>query len=300
MKNNQRLGIRFPRSARLAPESNRPQKRIDIVLQRIAWCSQIALVLAAILGYVYTVRPVHQKQLLDEQIAQRTISLRDATIALEKLKSEASQLRAENSKLGTEAKSTYSKLRDTISVEILSMDRCATLSDGKPRKSTDVPVCVSKFAKEKIAPSLLPKDRELLFELIDARGPKMIRSNVDVTRQFSGKPQRLNSEIKKIEEEIENAQRDVRAEIHRMRVARAGGRSIEPDPTTGRIVIRTEEDQLAYDNYVNRHRELNRRLFKLRDELINIEVDREMAYGESLRKISSEIFYEFRKRAERN
>jgi len=253
------------------------------------------------LGYVYTVRPIHQKQLLDEQIAQRTISLRDATIALESLKLEASQLRDENSKLGTEAKSTYSLLRDQISLEILSMsDRCATLGDGKPRKSTDVPVCVIKFAQEKIAPSLRPKDKELLFEIIETQKSKMIRSNADVTKQFSEKPRRLNIEIKKIEEEILNANRNVRAEIHRLRVARAGGRSITEDSPTERIIIRAEEDQIAYDNYVNLHRELYRRLYKLKDEKANLDFDHEMAYGESLRKIASEIFYEFRKRARAN
>src|SRR4051794_33757139 len=89
------------------PELPRPPKRADRILQRLAWLSQIALVVAGILGYIFTVRPVHQKQLLDEQIAERTISLKAATVTLENLQSEAARLRTENSKLGTEAKETY-------------------------------------------------------------------------------------------------------------------------------------------------------------------------------------------------
>jgi hypothetical protein len=50
--------------------------RTDLVLQRLANASQLALVLLAIFGYFYTVLPVYQKSLLDEDIAKRTLELR--------------------------------------------------------------------------------------------------------------------------------------------------------------------------------------------------------------------------------
>jgi len=77
------------------------------------------LVLAAVLGYFYTVRPVHQKQLLDEQIAERTIALKSATAMLENLQTEAEKLRTENAILGTEAKETYEQLRSNLALKLI-------------------------------------------------------------------------------------------------------------------------------------------------------------------------------------
>lgn len=50
---------------------------IDVLLQRLANGSQLALVLLALFGYFYTVLPVYQKALLDEDIAKKTLELRD-------------------------------------------------------------------------------------------------------------------------------------------------------------------------------------------------------------------------------
>ena len=42
--------------------------KLDIAMQRVANGSQIALVILAVFGYFYTVLPVYQKSLLDEEI----------------------------------------------------------------------------------------------------------------------------------------------------------------------------------------------------------------------------------------
>ncbi len=52
-----------------------PQSRIDILLARLASASQLGLLLLAIFGYFYTVLPVYQKSLLDEEIAKKTLAL---------------------------------------------------------------------------------------------------------------------------------------------------------------------------------------------------------------------------------
>lgn len=49
---------------------------IDAVLQRLSHASQLGLLLLAIFGYFYTVLPVYQKSLLDEEIAKKTLELR--------------------------------------------------------------------------------------------------------------------------------------------------------------------------------------------------------------------------------
>ena len=62
------IGVRKLRRNR---KETPPPKRVDTYLQRLAWSSQIILVVAGVFGYLLTVRPVHQKQLLDEQIAEQ-------------------------------------------------------------------------------------------------------------------------------------------------------------------------------------------------------------------------------------
>ena len=50
--------------------------KTDLVLQRLANASQLALVVLAIFGYFFTVLPIYQKSLLDEEIAKKTLELR--------------------------------------------------------------------------------------------------------------------------------------------------------------------------------------------------------------------------------
>jgi hypothetical protein len=57
------------------PSDAKPRSKFDTWLQRSAQIAQITLVIAAISGYFYSVRPIHQKQRLDEEIAEKTIEL---------------------------------------------------------------------------------------------------------------------------------------------------------------------------------------------------------------------------------
>lgn len=296
-----RTPVRFPASGQSGePTAPRPPKRTDIILQRLAWLSQIALVFAAVLGYIFTVRPVHQKQLLDEQIAERTISLQAATVTLENLQSEAARLRAENAQLGTEARGVYEQLRSTLSLELVSMpNMCALKGESAPRNSSDVPSCVMKFAKERIAIGLRPEDRAILFETIERYTAQMIAASAAVTRRFAAKARQLDDDLKKVKSDIANSEPEVRAEIFRLRTARAGGKNVEPDPPTGRIVIRTEEDQRAYDNYVTRHAKLVDRLNDLNRDKVFFDVDLESAHRDALGKIASQILDDFRSKTRR-
>lgn len=274
----------------------RAPKTTDTILQRLAWGSQIVLVLAAVLGYFFTVRPVHQKQLLDEQIAERTIALKSATAMLEDLQTEAKKLRAENAKLGAESKDTYEQLRSNLSLKLIELPyRCAVKNDDSPRKANDVPACVMKYAKEEIATGLRPEDRTILFRIIENHNDQLIASNENVTKQFSEKRRKIANEIKVVESAIRNSDSEIRAEILRLRIARAGGKTVEPDPPAGRIVIRTEEDQRAYDEYVVKLGKLVDRSADLNNQKVFFEVDLAAAYRDALRKVSSKILDEFRK-----
>jgi len=58
----------------------------DIWLKRLSHVSQVLLVFLAIFGYFYTVKPVYEKALLDEQIAEKTLELKTMNSDLAQLK----------------------------------------------------------------------------------------------------------------------------------------------------------------------------------------------------------------------
>lgn len=296
---NQQLSIRLLRpgiTKKSAP--SRPPKRVDVILQRLAWSSQIVLVLAGILGYVLTVRPVHQKQLLDEQIAERTMALKAASETLQSLQSEASQLRSENSRLGTEASQTYDQLKSKLSLELLSIPyECAVSTNEAPRTANEVPNCVTKFVQRKIAEGLRADDREVMYSIVKAHSPQMVSSSAEVTRRFAAKARQLVLDIAKTKADLDQTTPGIRAEILKLRTARANGKPVEPDSPTGRIIIRAEEDQKAYDNYADRQSTLYTRLNKLENEKIFFDVDLNRAHQDALTKISSQILDDFRKNA---
>lgn len=60
------------------------QSSLDGWLNRLSHLSQIGLLITALFGYIYTVLPVYQKSLLDEQIAQKELELRQLQIKLDK------------------------------------------------------------------------------------------------------------------------------------------------------------------------------------------------------------------------
>lgn len=297
MAQKKQPSVRFLRTGNTTKsEPPRSPRWADVILQRLAWSSQIVLVLAGVLGYIFTVRPVHQKQLLDEQIAERTIALKTASETLNSLQSEAERLRSENSRLGTEAKQTYEQLRSKLSLEIVSIPyECAVSTKGAPRTAKEVPDCVMQFAQSRIAKELRPNDREALYSAIKGHSNQMISSSAEVTRRFAAKTRQLTADIEKTKSDLENSTPEIRAEIHRLRIARANGRPVEPDPPTGRIIIRAEEDQRAYDNYFERRSTLINRLNQLNHEKIFFEYDLGRAYRDALEKSASEILDDFRK-----
>ena len=292
---NQVWRPKFRQSAN--PSSPRVPTSIDTILQRLAWTSQIILVFAGVLGYFFTVRPVHQKQLLDEQIAERTIALQSATVMLADLKTEAEKLRTDNAKLGKEATETYDQLRNNLALKLTDLPyRCAVKDDNTPRSANDVPGCVMKYVRDQIANGLRPEDRSILFKIIEDHTDQMTASNQNVTRKFAERRRKIASELKSVESAINSSDSEIRAEILRLRVARAGGRAVEPDSPTGRIIIRTEEDQKAYDDFVARRNKLADRAIELSNSKIFFDVDLASAYRDALEKVSTKILDEFRKK----
>lgn len=59
-------------------------QRVDTYLSRISHISQFTLVVFAIFGYFYTVRPIYQKELLSEDIAVKQVELNSLALRLSK------------------------------------------------------------------------------------------------------------------------------------------------------------------------------------------------------------------------
>ena len=68
-----------------------PASRLDILFARAANASQLGLLLLAVFGYFYTVLPVYQKALLDEEIAKKTLALASMETALRTKDSELNE-----------------------------------------------------------------------------------------------------------------------------------------------------------------------------------------------------------------
>ena len=68
------------------------QTRLDLYLTRASHGAQIVLVIVAVFGYIYTVLPIYQKELLSEEIARRTIQLEGVREQLKSAESERSEL----------------------------------------------------------------------------------------------------------------------------------------------------------------------------------------------------------------
>lgn len=300
-RNHLPIGVRkLRRNRKEAP----PSKRVDTFLQRLAWSSQIILVVAGVFGYLLTVRPVHQKQLLDEQIAERTISLKAATSDLQKLQAEGSRLQAVNEQLARDATSSkieaaqaYEKLRSNLALKLLSIPgECSVRDSATPKIPSEIPRCVEQFVDREIAQQLRPADRDLMRAILSEHIARMVASSVNVDKRLSVKSEQLKKEKAQTTADLANAEIDVRAEIHRLRVSRSAGRTVEPDPPTGKIIIRDPEDQQAYDNYFSRRAGLVAKLNQLNFDEAFFNFDRSRAHSDALAKVASDIYDSFRNR----
>lgn len=167
--------------------------RIDLIFQRIAHASQLALVLLAVFGYFYTVLPVYQKSLLDEEIAKKTFELRAMerrlldtntllaarsaefnamTNRVDELKTVAATARqglaiaqANVGKLNSTVDSQYAELRPRLISEFQSLVLTACKTTGP--KDTIFAECVdNRVLNSPLLTALVKTDRILLKRLV--------------------------------------------------------------------------------------------------------------------------------------
>lgn len=194
----------------------RHTSRIDIVLQRCAWSAQILLFFAAIAGYILTVRPVYQKQLLDEQIAERTVLLREATSNLEKLRSIEAKLKVDNERLSKEADITYVQLRRNLLAELSSTSFSCTWSTD-PQDGGKLFNCVTRYVDQNVTPFLRPEDQQKLYSVLKSFNDEIVGLPQQVDKALSDRLKKAKRDNVRFQANIEKNEREFFAEVSRLR-----------------------------------------------------------------------------------
>ena len=114
---------------------------MDKVLSRIANASQLGLLLLAVFGYFYTVVPVYQKALLDEDIAKKTLELNAKEAELQAKNIELTELN------GAVTKARELAHRSQLEVGTLKGTVREQYSELRPRLIREFQILGSKLCK---------------------------------------------------------------------------------------------------------------------------------------------------------
>jgi hypothetical protein len=162
---------------------SRKAARIDQWFNRASQLSQVLLLLLGVFGYFYTVLPLYQKALLDEEIAQKTLELKEMqkrSVALaEQIDRQSQELRAKDKQVLTaqqvaaaakvEAIENYHKLRvEYVGLAVTAYRRCAWKASGRDLDGTELASCSKDVlaSVEQEFRSLRPQDRKLFIEML--------------------------------------------------------------------------------------------------------------------------------------
>lgn len=194
-------------------------KDVDKLLARSANASQVGVLLLAIFGYFYTVLPVYQKALLDEEIAKKTIELQamkekvlkaesvlasreadliDMNRRIEIAQNEASKTKKELNnekfkviKLKDEVNNKYNDLLPRLLNDFVSIaiEKC----NGKINDVVNYSSCVSDKAIDVLPFSEIDKKR--LKSLFEKSKANLFISVNDFEKENNNKKRELNDRI---------------------------------------------------------------------------------------------------------
>lgn len=266
--------------------TEKPQ--IDVVLQRCAWVAQIFLFGVAIAGYFLTVRPVHQKQLLDEQIAERTVLLRDAHTKLEQLGREESRLTEENTKLAKEFNVTYTRLRSNLLAQLNSVSTSCVYGRDDLLDGQKLVECVSKQVHENVTRHLKPADQEKINAALAAHSDEIISLPLKLSNERTTKQKKIKREVARLRAAIENDTQAFLAEVRRLRAN---------DKNQGTViktmddikVLQSSEETNAYLDHLRKNSLLVDELQKANTDQIYADFDLKSDLSKALGKIMSNI-----------
>ncbi|EBA2358634.1 hypothetical protein TM80_15155 [Salmonella enterica] len=197
--------------------------KIDIWSARAANFSQIGVLALAAFGYVYTVLPVYQKSLLDEEIAKKTLELEkkdkqinefnqilaERSAELKKLSMDASKAKEEANSAKKNLKTMqgkYSKQYSELRIHLFS--QFMTLAQHQCSKikfeQTAMTECLNKVANSADFNELNSVDMNKLKRSIRIESQKLADDYYNKKQQFDISMQSLDSEIKAVEKECQN------------------------------------------------------------------------------------------------
>ncbi|MGX9278322.1 hypothetical protein ACWXWL_11395 [Pantoea ananatis] len=196
---------------------------IDIWSSRIANFSQIGVLALAAFGYFYTVLPVYQKSLLDEEIAKKTLELekKDKKIneinqmlanrssELKKLTEDAEKAKADAYSAKNSLKTMqgkYTKQYSELRVHLLSQFISLAFSGCKKEEwnSMKLKKCLYNAAESEVLKELNQNDRSKLKRNINAQIPKMVIAYNKFNATFNGDIGIIEEKTKKIKNDCEN------------------------------------------------------------------------------------------------
>jgi septal ring factor EnvC (AmiA/AmiB activator) len=209
-----------------------PVSRTDLIFQRVAHASQLALVLLAIFGYFYTVLPVYQKSLLDEEIAKKTYELRAMesrvtetkallasrsaefnamTNRVDELKNSADSARqrlaraqADVGKLHGTVDSQYAELRPRLLSDFQSL----VLTECKTSKATDIVFadCVErKVLTSPVLTALVKADRIRLLRIVQTQSSVVESTKAEFWADNARKKKEVESQEKEAQARCEQS-----------------------------------------------------------------------------------------------
>ncbi|MDA8105108.1 MAG: hypothetical protein M0Z71_06960 [Nitrospiraceae bacterium] len=266
--------------------------KIDIILQRCAWVAQIFLFLAAIIGYFLTVRPVYQKQLLDEQIAERTVLLREATSSLEKLKNEETKLKIDNANLSKEADTTYAHLRHNLLGQLSSAPSICTYQRADPLNGKELLDCVTKYVQVNVTAFLRLQDQEKVNAALKTHGTDILTLPQKLSLERTVRLKKARADAARLEAAVKKSEQDFIAEIRRLRSNDSDhGANIRTLKDTK--PIRAGEETKVYDVFRDSQFDLIIKLGKAQDDALVAESpvlsEQYKVLGEIMRQVSDKV-----------
>jgi cell division protein FtsB len=268
------------------------KSEIDLWMQRIAWSAQVVALVVAIFGYFYTVRPVYQKQLLDEQIAEKSVLLRDSTAKLEQLRDEEKKLKNENIRLHDEANNTYSRLRKNLISELGTVSaKCAYLSNVKDANLLDgqkLMGCITNNVTNDVMQHLRSDDSEKVKNLLNMHRDEIVSLPERVEGDRAEALKRAKKELNQLTTKREANVRVFLAKINKLRKPNVGHERTIKRLEDLKELLNAEETNL-YLEFVNEDDRLMVENIRARGGLIQAEISVSQSLSEDVRKIMKKI-----------
>jgi len=274
----------------MPPQAGRPTpRRVDVILQRFAWIAQILLVVAAIAGYLLTVRPVYQKQLLDEQIAERTVQLREANSSLANLKAVSEKLKADNLRLLAEANTSYDRLRRNLMSELSSVASTCTYGTGTDvlngQKLAD---CVTRWVNINVAAYLRPADKEKVLGALAKERDAITKLPQKLTASRAAKLRKARREYAEYDAEAKRLEREIITGINSIR-EKSGGQTEPLKNLKDLKQLRSYAEQSVYDKFISQYVEMSNKRSDANFDKIVAEDDVTSNLSDALRAIMRKI-----------